>query len=277
MGLITAGLQFTGARGAPIAFRSVIPESPRGAVLILHGIAEHSGRYLHVMERFAERGFACWAPDHRGHGETGGVMGDLGDRSLVIEDIRILTGRIRDEHPALPRFLLGHSMGGLLAVLSLIEFQEEFRGAILSGAALSLPEGLSPLLIAASGLIARILPLLPVQALPGVACRDPEVIARAEADPLVYHGKIRARTGYQLLCGLREAREGLPRISLPILILQGGDDSIVPPGAAELIAREVSSEDRTARILPGLYHEIMNEPEREEVIAMIGEWMEARL
>ncbi len=264
--------------GSSIFYRSAVPENPIASVIILHGYAEHSGRYLHVIDYLAGRNLAVFAPDERGHGKTAKTLGDIESFKLVLEDIDLLVTQADEKFPTRPIFMLGHSMGALLAVLYAERFEERLRGLILSGAALVLPDNVSPFLKKIAGFIARVAPRLQVQTFDssGIS-RDPEVIRKKDEDPLYYKGKTMARTGDEMLKGIESAIAGLKSISLPILILHGGADPIISPEASKMVYENVSSEDKTLKLFEGLYHEIMNEPEKDEVLEFIGNWIEKRI
>ncbi len=264
--------------GSKIFYRSAIPENPIASVVILHGYAEHSGRYLHVMEYFAGKDFAVFAPDERGHGRTAKTLGDIESFRLVLEDVDILVTQASEKFPTRPVFMLGHSMGGLLAVLYAEKYEDRLKGLVLSGAALVLPDNVSSFVKKMAGLLAKIAPRLQVQKFDssGIS-RDPEVVRKKDEDPLYYKGKTMARTGNEMLRGIESAIAGLSSISVPILVLHGGADPIISPEASKMIYENVSSEDKTIKLFEGLYHEIMNEPEKDEVLDFISDWIEKHI
>ena len=270
---------FEGGGGRSLFYRSWVPMRAVGCVLLLHGY-EHSGRYEWVGEQLADAGFAVFAPDHRGFGASArpGALADMDSLEKAVEDIGRLVPIARREVPAAPLFLLGHSIGGMLALLFALRHPEGLRGLITSGAAVEIPEYISPLLLQVSGLLSRLLPLLPAQPFEyHNVCRDPEVIRRIEEDPLYYKGKLRVRTGYQSVLGIRQVREGLGQLQLPLLVLHGSDDKIISPKASEAVYAGVSSPDKTLKIFPGLWHEILNEPERRQVLELILGWLRRHL
>jgi alpha-beta hydrolase superfamily lysophospholipase len=271
---------YEGSDGRSLFYRFMVPAKPAGVVLLLHGYAEHSGRYEWVMERLAEAGLAVYAPDYRGFGRSAraGALADLESLEATIRDIAGLAAVARRVLPEARQFLLGHSMGGMLALLFAQRHPEGLSGLVTTGAAVEIPEYISPLLLRISGLMNRLLPLLPAQPFEyRQVSRDPEVIQAMEQDSLYYKGKMRARTGYQQLLGIREVRAGLSRLRLPLLALHGGEDRIIAPKASELVHQAASSPDKTLKIFPGLWHEILNEPERAQVMEMILDWLRRHL
>ena len=271
---------YEGSDGRSLFYRFRVPARPAGVVLLLHGYAEHSGRYGWVMERLGEAGFSGDAPHIRGFGASArpGALADLDSLESAVRDVASLAAVIRRVLPGAPLFLLGHSMGGMLAALYALRHPEGLAGLVTTGAAVEIPEFISPLLLRVSGLLNRLLPRLPAQPFEyRELSRDPQVIRALEEDPLYYKGKIRARTGYQQLLGIREVLSGLSNLRLPLLVLHGAEDRTISPKASEAFFRGASSQDKTLKVFPGLRHEILNEPEREQVLAVILDWLRRRL
>jgi acylglycerol lipase len=269
---------FYGYKGRELFYRSIEPADPKGLVLILHGYGEHSGRYEHVMDAFAARDYAVYVPDHRGHGHSQRVFGDIEGRDKLREDIRILTQNIKQAHPGLPVVVLGHSVGGMLALYQLIAYQDDYDAAIVTGPAILLPEGVSPLMKTLAGLVAAIAPNLPIQELDlSEATRNMEMRADDDRDPLQYRGRARARTGNEIIHCQEEIQNRLHEIGLPILIMHGVDDKVIDPAATEIVYARIGSGDKIKKIWPGLFHEIMNEPERDEVFQFMFDWLDERL
>jgi len=271
---------YEGSDGRSRFYRFRVPARPAGVVLLLHGYAEHSGRYGWVMERLGEAGFSVYAPDIRGFGASArpGALADLDSLESAVRDVASLAAVIQRVLPGAPLFLLGHSMGGMLAALYALRHPEGLAGLVTTGAAVEIPEFISPLLLRVSGLLNRLLPLLPAQPFEyRELSRDPQVIRALEEDPLYYKGKMRARTGYKQLLGIREVLSGLSNLRLPLLVLHGAEDRTISPKASEAFFRGASSQDKTLKIFPGLRHEILNEPEKEQVLAVILDWLRRRL
>jgi alpha-beta hydrolase superfamily lysophospholipase len=180
--------------------------------------------------------------------------------------------------PGVPIFLVGHSMGGLIAATHLVSHQSHYAGAILSGAAIQAAEEPSRLLLRASRVLSKLAPRLGVLALDaeGVS-RDPAVVAAYRADPLVYTGKIGARLAAELVDAMAAVQPNAPRIELPMLLLHGAEDRLAAPAGSQFLHDHVSSADRQLKFYPGLYHEIFNEPERDVVIADVTRWIARHL
>lgn len=269
---------FTGADGRRLFLRHLEPRESRGAVILLHGYGEHGSRYLETMERLAAAGFAVYCPDHRGFGKSEKVPGDIESVDLVAHDIHALTRLAKESYPGDSLLLIGHSMGGMLALNQLIEFPEDFDLAVVSGAAILPPSGANALTKALAGLVARIAPTAPVQDLDlSAGTRDPDMKARDDADETLYRGKVRARTGYEILRTQKKINARLHEITLPLLALHGGADAIIAPEATERIYAGVASTVKERIVFPGLYHEVFNEPERDEVFSKMFGWIDSIL
>ncbi len=272
----------TASDGRQIYFRSIRPEEEddvRAVLLVIHGLSEHSGRYEHVMAHFAERGFACYAPDHRGHGRSARTLGDLESMDDVVGDVGVLHRKALAAHPGKPVCIFGHSMGGLISTLYVQRASDEVHALVVNGAAMDIPDDVPPLLIKVSSLLGKLVPRLGVQPFyePQKLSRDAAVLAEVERDPLFYKGRLRARTGAQILKGIETAIAGLQKMELPLLVTHGSGDETVPPRASEVLFGGAASEDKTLHFFEGLFHEVHNEPERDEVLTLWSDWLLERL
>ena len=268
----------TGA-GAALHVTHWLPDGPpRAVVLLAHGYAEHAGRYGHVARLFTQAGYAVYAVDHWGHGRSDGEGGFVPRFSAFTDGVAELLTLVKVNHGDTPRLLLGHSMGGLIATLFLIERQDAFAAAALSGPAIVPAEPPSRFTIWISRLLSRFLPRLGVLSLDanGVS-RDPAVVSAYRADPLVYDGKIGARLGKEFMDAMNAAQAGASTITLPILIQHGEADRLTAPEGSRFLFDHVSSKDKRLEIYPGLFHEIYNEPEREAVLDDLIGWFDAHV
>jgi acylglycerol lipase len=261
-----------------IFYRYTLPRRPKACVIILHGYGEHSGRYGHVISHLTKQGFACFAPDHRGHGQSARLMGYVKSFERIIMDIHELRLFIEKKYRPEMIFIFGHSMGGMLTLYYLLNHREGIRGAVINAPMIIVPGYISPLLKALSGVIAALFPTLPVQNFdPTETTHDPEVIAADKVDPLCYHGKIRARTGVQMLKAMETVGARLAEITTPLLFIQGDADKTLPVESSSAAYNLVASGDKTLKYFKGLYHETWNEPERDAVIRYIADWFEKKL
>lgn len=267
------------AAGARLHVTHWLPAgSPKAIVLLAHGYAEHAGRYGHVAARLNEAGYAVYAVDHWGHGQSDGVPGFVPRFSAFLDGMRELLALVGVNHPGTPRLLLGHSMGGLIATLLLIERQDAFAAAALSGPAIMPAEPPSRFTVWISRFLSRFFPRLGVLALDanGVS-RDPAVVAAYRADPLVYTGKIGARLGKEFMDAMAAAQAGAPTIALPIVLQHGADDRLTAPEGSRFLFEHVASADKVLKLYPGLYHEIFNEPEQAAVIGDLVAWFDVHV
>ena len=269
--------RFAGAGGLEIFWQSWLPAgAPEAIVLLAHGGAEHSGRYAWVGGELTARGYAAYAVDHRGHGRSEGPRAYIDRLENAVTDLHQLSDLARNRHPGVPVFLLGHSMGGLIALAYACHHQDELTGLVLS-APLAVLEA-NPATRLASRVLSRIAPRLPVYKIDATTVsRDPEVVRAYDADPLNHRGKLPARTIGELATTV----DGLPRrlgaLKLPILTLYGSGDRLVDTKGSALVEGCSGSEDCTVLRYDGLYHELLNEPERDRVLADVAGWMDSVL
>ena len=261
-----------------IQYRHWPVENARACVLLAHGLAEHSGRYEHVAARFNERGVAVVAPDHIGHGASPGVRVYLKAFSEFLAPLQTLRDQISDWYPDTPLFLLGHSMGGLIAAHLLLKSQADFRGAMFSGPAFHAVDPAPAPVLWVGRVLRYLLPKLGMVALDssGIS-RDPTVVADYLADPLVHNGKITTGLGIEMLDAMDEAIANAGDITLPVYIAHGQADRMAGPEGSQAFFDALGAQDKTLDFWPDLYHEIFNEPESPEVITRYVDWLEAHL
>lgn len=267
------------ARGTSHLFRqSWLPGNVRARVLLVHGLGEHSGRYEYVAQVLVERGFAVHAIDHYGHGKSDGHRGHVERFSVYLDGVEALLGAVRADDAESPLFLLGQSMGGLIAAHALIRNQGPFRAAVLSGPALKSDAEPPALVMAILRVLSAIVPTVPVLGLdPAGVSRDPEVVAAYVRDPLVHHGKVTARLAAEMSAAMKAALSGASEVELPLRVMHGEDDVLTSPGGSRAFVDAARSQDKTLKLYPGLYHEIFNEPEKDAVIGEMCDWLEACL
>jgi len=250
-------------------------------VLLVHGLAEHSGRYVHVGRHLSERGWAVYAFDARAHGRSPGPKVHVGDFAEFLEDVRSALGLVRAEgRPRRPVFLLGHSQGGLVALLFALRHPEGLRGLVVISPFLAVHPSLrpSPARRLALALLRRLAPSVrvPSGVDPGRISRGPEVVRAYVEDPLVSR---RVSAGWYAAArrAQAEVRVSAPRLEVPTLVLASPDDRLVDPEAVRRFAAAAPSGRVESSWWAGLAHELLNEPERERVLARIDAWLEARL
>ena len=268
-----------GVQDTNIYYQYWLPEGElKASVLVVHGLAEHSGRYMNVVNHLVPSGYAVYGIDHIGHGKSDGERVYVERFQDYTKTLKIYFNMIRDWQPEKPIFLIGHSMGGLISAAYLLEHQDELTGAVLSGPSIKVPDNISPATIFVGNTLSVIMPKVGILQLDaeGVS-RDPAVVDAYVNDPLVYTGKISARLSAELLKTMQRVTEGAAEIRLPILIVQGGNDKLVDPSGAQLLYDSVASRDKTIKIYDGFYHEVFNEPEHEQVLSDVKTWLEIHL
>ncbi len=250
----------------------------RAAVLLVHGLGEHSGRYAHVARHLTRRGFAVYTLDHYGHGKSAGHAGYVERFSVYLDGVHAVLQKIQAERPSLPLFLIGHSMGGLIAAAYLLRNQEAFRACVMSGPALKTDQAPPALLLAVNKLLSALVPTLPMIRLDasGVS-RDPAVVEDYLNDPLVFHGKLSARLIAELSATMDRTLSRAADIHIPVIFMHGEEDLLTSPSGSQEMFANIGSGDKTLKLYPGLYHEIFNEPEQDAVLADMSAWLEKHL
>jgi acylglycerol lipase len=268
----------TGARGSRIYYQFWLPEGqPKAVLLVVHGLGEHSGRYGNVVNYFVPRGYGVYALDHYGHGKSEGQREYVERFGDYTQTLKIFFDEVQGWQPGQRIFLIGHSLGGLISAVYLLDHQAGLSGAVLSGPAVK-PPSLSPALLVVGRLMSALLPKMGVLALDSSAVsRDPGVVRAYVSDPLVFTGKTTARLGAETIDAMQRVQAGAATITLPLLILQGSADRLVDPAGAEQLYQAAGSADKTLKVYPGLYHEIYNEPEHEQVLHDVELWLTVHL
>jgi lysophospholipase len=271
---------FTAYDGTPIYHQSWAPDGAvddgvKAVIVLVHGLGEHSGRYQHVAETLVDAGYAVEALDHRGHGKSSGKRVFVKSYDDFMRDLTQFRRLVEAGHPGKPLVVLGHSMGGNLAMGHTLGHQDGIAALVLSGALLKVGDDVSPLQRKTLDAVARVAPGVRPMGLPADAnSRDPDVVQRYVDDPLVHSGKITAG----LIAALFGAIDGFaaqyPDLTIPIWIGHGTDDKLVEvAGSHELEAAAVNA-DVESHYYDGLYHEIFNEPEQDAVLADLVDWLD---
>lgn len=247
--------------------------TPTAEILLVHGYAEHSGRYEHVAQRFCDAGFAVTSVDHRGHGRSTGVeRGTVDSFPALVDD---LVAIVDDLPTDLPLFVYGHSMGGLATVRLAERDDSRFAGVVITGASLQPAASVPKPVLTVANLLGRVAPNLPTIQLDGDAIsRVPEVRSDYDADPLNYRGKVTTGTARELAVAMDAAMDEAGAITVPVLIMHGSDDTLADPAGSVRFSSRVGSSDRTVSIWPGCYHELHNEPEADEVLDTVIGWID---
>ena len=270
---------FDGVGGVRIVYDVWTPDTtPRGVVVLSHGFGEHARRYDHVAQRFGQDALVTYALDHRGHGRSGGKRVLVKDISEYTGDFDTLVGIAGKEHPGVTRVVLGHSMGGGIVFAYGVERPDAYDLMVLSGPAVAAQTAVSPPLAWLAKTLGAIVPGLPVQQLDaGAVSRNPAVVDAYNADPLVYHGKVPAGVARALVLVGETMPKRAAALTAPLLVVHGSEDQLIPVDGSRQLVDAVGSSDVELKVYPGLYHEVFNEPERDQVLDDVVSWINARL
>ncbi len=269
-------LHFPGCQDASLFGQAWLPEhSARGVVVVSHGLAEHGGRYSGLAAGLVDKGHAVYAIDHRGHGRSTGRRANIERFDYLVSDLGIFIGRAHREHPDTPVILLGHSMGGAVALACALKHDKALHALVLSAPALAAGEALPAFKVWMVKLLSAIAPNTGALKLPAAAVsRDPAVVRAYESDPLVFRGSIPARTLAELLQAMQRLQQSAHELRLPVLVQHGTADSLVPLAAVYPVYQHLGiAKSRTLQVYEGLYHEVYNEPERDRVIGDLEDWL----
>ena len=270
---------FDGVGGVRIVYDVWTPDTaPRAVVVLSHGLGEYARRYDHVAQRFCDAGLVTYALDHRGHGRSGGKRMLVRDISEYTADFDTLVRIATREQHGLKCIVLGHSMGGGIVFAYGVERPDNYDMMVLSAPAVAAQELVSPPMVLAAKVLGVLTPGLPVQELDVDAIsRDPAVVQAYKDDPLVYHGKVPAGVGRALLQVGETMPQRAPALTAPLLVVHGSDDRLIPLDGSRRLVESVGSTDVELKVYPGLYHEVFNEPERDQVLGDVVSWILERL
>lgn len=266
-----------GAQGLQLAWRAWDASDPRASLLIVHGLGEHSGRYDGFARALALAGTSVFSFDLRGHGRSPGPRGDVDAFPRFLEDLLGMEEERDRQIPGnLPKFLMGHSLGGLIAIRRLQVFKGPYAGAVFSAPwlATALPTWLRRL----GRFLGLAVPGLPIHSAlnPKRLTRDPKMMQAWREDPLI-HTRITGRSFREVERVQEKALEsGLPG-DLPILFLVPGEDRVVRSSVTEAFARGIVGGGVQVEILQGRRHEPLNDLGREGVYRIMLDWLSERV
>lgn len=255
--------------GTQLFLRTDLPAAPKAIIVIVHGLCEHLGRYDYVTQKLTAANFGVYRFDHRGHGRSQGAPIFYHDFHEMIDDVNVVVELARKAHPNLPIFLIGHSMGGFAVSTFGIKYPTSVNGIVTSGAVTRLNRAFP-------------LPLdMPVDAyfpnaLADGVCSDPAVVEAYVNDPLVAK-QISFGLFYSLFAGVEWNKQNSHQFIAPVLILHGCHDGLVSEKDSRDFFGDIASQDKTLKIYAFLFHEIFNEPSKDEVIGDVIMWLEKRL
>ena len=272
---------FPSADGTDLYWQRLQPDTtPRAKLLFVHGLAEHSGRYRHVLEHFANHGYDCWAFDYRCHGKSPGERVHVSNFDEFTSDLAAAHDLVQKTDPSLPFFLVGHSQGGLLVLRSTLAFPEGHDGVIVSSPFLGLhPESAPPKLL---HMVANIVSTFAATSMFSKVA-DPSFLSRSEgiaeayiADPLV-SDTVSARWFTEVQRAQAETAGFADKLSVPALVMQSGADRLTDPEATRRWAGNAPAKLVEYVEWDGLYHEMFNEPEQQQVFEKMESWLGKQL
>ena len=264
--------------GWQLFIQSWLPDdTPKGVLAFSHGLAEHSGRWTHVGARLAAAGYGFHMADLRGHGKSPGKRGHIWAWQEFRQDMQAIMASARELAPDAPQFFGGHSLGGLIALDTALDNPDNYRGIVISAPWLLTVVDVPGWLTTLAGILSKVAPGMtvtyPVEA-SGLS-HDPTIGPAYEDDPLV-NSKIGPRLSTEIVVAQERTRQQAGRLKMPLYLMQGGADPITDPEASRAFYQDASSSDKTLKIYDGLYHELLNEVERDEILAGIIDWLDAR-
>lgn len=249
--------------------------SPKGIIIIIHGLNSHSGYYENFGIQMNENNYEVYAIDLRGRGHSDGERYYIPDYRGVLEDINQLSDIAKSANPALPVFLLGHSAGGVFASVYAIDHQYKLKGLISESFAFQVPA--PGFALAAIKFLGHIIPHTRIVKLNNEDfSRNKSIVEAMNNDPLIANEKQPARTMQQLLLAAEYLKKEMPEIKLPLLILHGAADKATKFSGSKYFMEHASSTDKELKLYEGHYHDLLNDTNNEIVISDIVRWLNER-
>ncbi|HVF91879.1 MAG TPA: lysophospholipase [Blastocatellia bacterium] len=249
----------------------------RADVVVVHGLGEHSGRYLPLINYLVQRNYSVTAYDHRGHGKSEGLRGHVERFTDYEDDLdRVLTS-VQRHGSSRGTFIIGHSMGGLVTLRYAAKNGSRLAGAVVSAPAIKIATRVPSGKLMVARISAMIAPRSRVDngIDPSILSKDPEVGKAYAADPLV-NRLVSARWFAEITEAMREARGIGSSLTLPLLVLQGTGDRLISEEGTKRLFEAVESKDKELKLYAGYYHELFNEPEKWEIYELVADWLDAR-
>jgi acylglycerol lipase len=255
--------------------RSWRAAAPRAVVVIVHGVNSHSGQYLWSGERLAAAGFSVFAYDHRGRGKSEGSRFYIDGIADYTEDLGTMISLAKSREPGLKVFVLGHSAGGVVSCTWALDHQSEIAGFICESFAYRVPAPAAVLAIVR--FLGKVAPKLPVLKLKMKDfTRDPQALAALEADPLTMNEAQPARTVAALLDATDRMTREFDTLKLPLFILHGTLDKATVPSGSQFFYDSAGAKDKTLKLYEGHFHDLLNDIGKDQVLADIVAWIDAR-
>jgi len=269
---------FEGVGGLKIFTRSWHPAGgkPRAVVVIVPGFNSHSGYYQWVAEQFTASGLAVYALDLRGRGRSDGERFYVAKFADYVDDVATFVTLVRADHPGLPVFLLGHSAGGVVSCIYTLEHQAEITGLICESFAHEVPAPDFALAVLKG--LSHVAPHAHVLKLNNEDfSRDPNVVEAMNNDPLIAHEVQPTNTVAEMVRADERLKAGFAQITLPVLILHGTLDKAAKPSGSQHFYDMAGSQDKTLKLYEGHFHDLLNDLDKEVVLADIQQWIDAHI
>jgi acylglycerol lipase len=273
----TTGATYTSKDGLKIFYRSWLPTgAPRGVVLLCHGFNSHSGQYGWLAQQLVLAGFAAYAGDMRGRGRSDGERFWVGRFSDYVDDVAGVADIARSRHPALPLFVLGHSAGGVVSAVYVLNNQDKVAGFICESFAYRVPAPPGGLTLIK--LLSGVLPNMPALKLNNAHfARNPDMVRQLNADPLIANETQPLKTVAEMVRGTDILKASFGKITVPTLITHGTMDRATLPAGSRVFYRKSGARDKTLKLYDGHYHDLFADTGREKVAAETISWIAGHL
>ncbi len=273
--------EFVSPDGIKIFYRQYQAESERARMVLSHGVGEHSGRYGNVIERVLPKGFSVWALDHRGHGQSGGKRGHVLNFVQYLTDLRLTVELAKKDMPGeMPCFLLGHSMGGLIALDFAQHYPELIDGVVASSPCLGMVIEIPAVKKVLGSFMSYVWPGMTMGS--GLDAtkisRDENVVSVYKNDPLV-HDRVSARFFTELLAAIESVNQQASALNVPVLMQVAGEDYLVNADSSKHFFEKLTLQDKTLHVYDDMYHEIYNAPQdqKERVLDDLEDWLDKHI
>jgi alpha-beta hydrolase superfamily lysophospholipase len=251
---------------------------PRGVLVLVHGLKDHSARYGALVKALTARGVAVHTQDLRGHGRSGGERVWVDEFGQYVQDVAKVADQARAAYPGKPVFVMGHSMGGAIATLYALQQGPALAGLVLSAPALKPGKDVSGFLIGVTKFVNLLASRAKVLDLDDTKfSRDPKVVEGMRSDPLIHQPPGPARTARELLVTLELLQTDALKVAVPLLCLHGSADVVTDPDGCRNLVKQAAAKDKTLRIYDGFWHDLAHEPGGAAVVRDVAEWLVARL
>lgn len=266
-------------RGNSLSALKWIPFAPsRGAVVFVHGLGDHAGRYAEVAQFLNNNGYAVYCLNFEGHGHSPGPRAHIPQFEHLVEDLAAFVDVVHEEQKNIPVFLVGYSMGGAVVASYVTAKEHRLAGVIFSAGALTGNKAIPAILKKLVGMLASVLPMLRVIPLAKGTqmTRHPSMVDDYETDPLMACDKMTIITAVQLVAAVDRVEQQLNRVLVPFLVMQGTADTLTLPEGASALYEVSPSSDKSIELYDGALHDLLHEINREAVFEDIRAWLDAR-